>query len=897
MSDLKKPADRPSRRFLPDRLRKRIILYFLLVLLLPGVAIPLATLPYLRQTSESSKLQESLGQASQQARLLESVMEIRAVELLMISQLPEMRRWIDARPDGRAVERENLLRALQSHLLKHAGRIDGILLTDVDGMQELRLHARTPGETDLRRLPHAHQPYVIGALHLSALHGQNLPIYISHPDPAGPIYYSTLIRSSLGEIAGVVVLEIHPDTFLDVLRIGGPGELRHVLDANGVSLRDQKPSDCLPVMAPHLTRILRTPAGHVMGPGGKDGFFLVHARARPSGQSTIQWSLVYRVPLLQIEAPFRIALQRIGLITLGALILALLIALHFSRQLSRPITRLAEAADDLCHGYWNTELPPIRYQDEIGELTDSFASMSRQLRTAHEDLLHKLQELETSEASLAREKESLGVTLRSIGEAVIVTDTAGAILSVNPVTEKILERKAGDLVGQPFARAVPIHNQTLDEPLGDLMQELLRKRPLHLDSQELLLLTGSGPMPVQLTASTISNPGSDIVGMVVVLRDLRALHSLHAEKNRAEKLQSLGVLAGGIAHDFNNLLSVIMGDLSLLVTTSEAAEQAQLRHALEAACRARDLTAQLLLFSKGGMPIKESTLLSELIRETVSFALHGSSCRFNLSAPDDVWMCPADPCQMHQVFHNLAINAIQALPGDGELDIKLENVRLGELDIPGLAAGPYLRIEVRDRGCGIAPADLPSIFDPYFTTKSSGTGLGLSSVYSIIRAHHGSISVESTPNDTRFLLYLPASPGATLSMPEIFRGAPSQPAGSHARILLLDDDPSICRTAGRLIRHLGYEVDTTQSPEEAIQHFERTPYDLVILDLTLPGTLGGVAVLEKLKALRPDIRAIVSSGYSQDPVMAKHREHGFISRIPKPYTLDELKHCIQESLS
>ena len=381
-----------------------------------------------------------------------------------------------------------------------------------------------------------------------------------------------------------------------------------------------------------------------------------------------------------------------------------------------------------------------------------------------------------------------------------------------------------------------------------------------------------------------------------------------AEKQRIEEelfrtrhLESLGILAGGIAHDFNNLLTAIMGNTSLAKMFTEPGNKiyTRLEEVEKASLRARDLTQQLLTFSKGGAPIKKVTSITDVICDSSRFALRGSKSRCKFTIMEDLWPVEVDEGQISQVISNLAINADQAMPEGGVVDVTVENITLRQGEVVILPPGKYIRISIEDSGMGIAAEHLPKIFTPYFTTKPKGSGLGLATSYSIINKHGGVITVTSkVGTGTAFLIYLPAS---DKEVPKKEKAEPAAITGS-GRILIMDDEESVRNTAGEILAHAGYRVGYANDGAEAIDRYlgameAGDPFDAVILDLTIPGGMGGQETLEKLLEIAPNAKAIVSSGYAHGPIMADYREHGFMGVIAKPYRTEELCRVVQNVLN
>jgi two-component system cell cycle sensor histidine kinase/response regulator CckA len=400
-------------------------------------------------------------------------------------------------------------------------------------------------------------------------------------------------------------------------------------------------------------------------------------------------------------------------------------------------------------------------------------------------------------------------------------------------------------------------------------------------------------------------------GLMVDLTERKRQEAvLEQERLRAAKLESLGLLAGGIAHDFNNFLAAIMGNLSLarLAVEPGSALDTTLREAERACQRASALTRQLLAFAKGGAPLKRMIQLSTVIRESAELAARGAALECAISVASDLWPVEADEGQIGQVIYNLVLNARQAMSHGGHLEVQADNVSIvggtdGSADRLPLPEGPYVRIRVRDTGPGIAPEHLAKIFDPYFTTKPGSTGLGLAVVKGIVQRHNGHVTVHSTPGrGTTMFVYLPAVPGAGVAAP------PSAPPGQRAlpagkgHVLLMDDDAAIRSLMSRLLRQLGYSVEAVADGAAAVERYRQAqeagrPFDAVIMDLTVPGQMGGREAIERLRALDPNVRAIVSSGYSDDPVMADYARYGFCGALSKPYRAADLAAALAQALA
>ncbi len=385
--------------------------------------------------------------------------------------------------------------------------------------------------------------------------------------------------------------------------------------------------------------------------------------------------------------------------------------------------------------------------------------------------------------------------------------------------------------------------------------------------------------------------------VIGLAQDVTERKKWEEERLRGAKLESLGLLAGGLAHDFNNLLTAILGQLSLAKFSLDSTNPLfnRISEAEHASLRAQDISRQLLTFSKGGAPVKKTVLLQEIIKENVQLVLSGSNVRPIFNIADDLWPVTIDAGQICQVIHNLVINARQAMEKGGECIIQAHNVKGDMVERSGF--GPmalhddeWIEIRFMDKGVGISKDNLEKIFDPYFTTKSTGSGLGLATSYSIVRNHGGVLAVNSTLGQgSTFSLFLPAIP-----IPKMAYEVPERRVKmGQGKILIMDDEIQIRKVLGEMVETCGYSYQTAKDGEEALRDFCEawkvgSPFSAVILDLTVPGGLGGKEVLSRLLTIDPQVKAIVVSGYSNDPVLANYQEYGFKGRVAKPFNLVDL---------
>jgi PAS domain S-box-containing protein len=507
--------------------------------------------------------------------------------------------------------------------------------------------------------------------------------------------------------------------------------------------------------------------------------------------------------------------------------------------------------------------------------------------------------------ALAEEKELLAVTLRSIGDGVITTDTHGRVVLINKVALALTGWDAAEAGGQVLTDVFRIIDGSTGLAWKSPVEKILASGKTVEQSNNVILISRNGSeRNIAFSGSPIQDDGSRIIGMVLVFRDITVLLRTEQELIKVKKLESVGVLAGGIAHDFNNILTIILGNIELArLDNNLSAESLEvLQEAEMASLRAQGLTKQLLTFAKGGAPVKETASLPDIIMESANFILHGNSVACRSTFPDDLWQVDIDKGQISQVVQNIILNASQAMPNGGFIEVICENVdtaESGELDTPG--GGRYVKMSIKDRGIGIPANILERIFDPYFSTKQRGSGLGLAITHSIIAKHGGFISVESTPGSgSKFVVYLPASEDDLVAAKKPVESEVTP--GKKTRIMVMDDEEQIRNMTQRMLTRIGHEVTLAANGEEAVQQYREayshgTPIDLVILDLTIPGGMGGKDAVREILAIDAQAKVVVASGYSTDPVMASFTDFGFCDAIVKPFQQDELKMMLKRVLT
>lgn len=460
---------------------------------------------------------------------------------------------------------------------------------------------------------------------------------------------------------------------------------------------------------------------------------------------------------------------------------------------------------------------------------------------------------------------------------------------VNRQAEKLLDRHREDLIGKDFWVELP-------EFTRDAFEKNYRRAMSEQVAIEFEASDPSGKVWFELLAYPSGG------GVSVFLRDVTDRKRVEEERLTTDKLESLGTLAGGIAHDLNNLLTVISGNIGLAqieAPGSPANLLSFLSRAGEAAQHAAQLSNQLLTFSKGGTPLKRVVSISDLVTQAAEFALHGSNLRSDLDIQAGLWRSAVDPAQIEQVINALVINAREAMPRGGIVRVSARNLEIDANSGLLIRPGRYVKVQVADNGGGIENRLVTKIFDPYFTTKSTGTGLGLSISYSVVKKHGGLLHLEHTSADgSTFTFYLPAIdseppvPEPTLEN-EIF-------SFNHQRVLVMDDEAAIRDLTSELLGTLGYKVTTVPDGAEALKKYKlamRTgeTFQAVILDATIRGGMGGVATMERLRDLDPNVTAIICSGYSDDAALAEFLTYGFRAALPKPFTRHELANVLQRA--
>ena len=600
------------------------------------------------------------------------------------------------------------------------------------------------------------------------------------------------------------------------------------------------------------------------------------------------------------------------------LLIIYFLSLSFQKLITNPISRLTELVGSVS----STKDYSVRAEklgnDEIGYLVDKFNEMlekiqnrDEKLQGAHEDLENRVkertQELEKEVyerkkiTEVLRESQKLlNLVMDNIPQAIFWKDTESVYLGCN----RTFARHAGlEFTSDIFGKTDDELPWTDEEKAINLREEKMvfeNKKPQYHSVETQRHYNNKNAL-IDVNRIPLFDSDNNIVGLLGTYEDITERNAMEEDLVRAQRLESLGVLAGGIAHDFNNLLTGIIGNItlaeSLLGTGEDISER--LKDAEIASMRAKDLTMQLLTFSKGGEPLKVIVSLEELLEQSVKLSLRGSKTVCDLDIDEKILPVEVDEGQITQVVNNILINANQAMPEGGRINIVARNTEINNESRLYLKPGKYIKVTISDQGIGIPEEYIDKIFDPYFSTKKEGHGLGLATCYSIIKKHEGLIYANSElGKGTEFVFYLPANNKYV----EFIDESTLEYENGGGSVLIMDDEDIILNVASEMLQSNGYKVSLAKEGREAIDLYRVSmnngdKYDVIILDLTVPGGLGGKDTISEIQKIDPDVKAIVSSGYSNDPVMAEFEKYGFADFVPKPYNAKQLVDIVSKVIS
>ncbi|MBI5496829.1 MAG: response regulator [Deltaproteobacteria bacterium] len=520
-----------------------------------------------------------------------------------------------------------------------------------------------------------------------------------------------------------------------------------------------------------------------------------------------------------------------------------------------------------------------------------------------QDVTREVDERRQAEERQRTSEQFVRTILDTIDEGLIVVDHDFRVRVANRAYGARLPHAQDPVLGAPcYALAHestrPCFEDGVDCPVRRVFLDGQPHRALHRHAAR-----DGRVLFVETKAFPLKDPSGRVTSAIELVADITERFQLEEERIRTQKLEAVGTLAGGIAHDFNNLLQGVFGFVSLAKLQMDDKDKAlgTLEEAEKALRMSVKLTNQLLTFSKGGKPARMPIDLLPIVENAAQFTLSGSRSHHTVTTDDGPWRVDADEGQIYQVFQNIILNADQAMPQGGEVAIALRKVQApGEGVPPSLRDGRYVRVDIKDTGAGIPDADRPKIFDPYFTTKEKGSGLGLATSYSIVSNHGGGISVESRQGaGATFSVFLPATPAPATAEP--VQPAAAVAPGRAGRVLVMDDEQVIRTVVGALLRKLGHRVEEAAHGQEALEKYQAArqagdPFDLVILDLTIRGGMGGAETMKKLMEIDPQVTALVSSGYSDDAGIAGYEARGFKGFLKKPYDIKTLREVLQRLL-
>ena len=523
-------------------------------------------------------------------------------------------------------------------------------------------------------------------------------------------------------------------------------------------------------------------------------------------------------------------------------------------------------------------------------------------RLVHELQVHQI-ELEMQNEELQQARNELEAGLEKYSDlydfapvSYLTLDREGTIREANLTAASLLGIERSRLVQRRFG----LYVAAADRPAFAIFLTQVFGGKAREFCEVTLLKDGKPPVEVRIEAA-LAAAGEECR---VVLEDIT--EHKRAEKDRLilNKLESTGILAGGLAHDFNNQLAVIVLNLDMAQTLIPPGEELarRLEEAKQAALLSRGLTQQLITFAKGGTPVRKPTRLTEVIQDSVRSALSGSRVRCDFSLAEDLWLADVDAGQISQVIRNVVQNAREAMPQGGEVSVRAENVVLGSRENPSLPPGDYVRVSIADRGGGIAQEVLPNIFDPYFSTKQrgeqKGMGLGLTICHTVVQKHGGAIAVESVAGGGATChIHLPVS----RPVPVEAKASVPENLPRHGRILVMDDEESVRKVVGALLKWAGYEVELVEDGQRTVEVYgsaksQGRPFDAALLDLTVRGGMGGLEALQALFKIDPDVKAVVMSGYADNPAVLEPERHGFKGVLAKPFDIADLQKALAQAM-
>ena len=599
------------------------------------------------------------------------------------------------------------------------------------------------------------------------------------------------------------------------------------------------------------------------------------------------------------------------------LLIIYLLSVHFQKLISMPISHLAGIVGKVSNSKDYSIRAKKHSNDEIGYLVEKFNEMleyiqqrDTALQSARSELENRVkdrtQELEKEVYErkrvtevLRESQQMLSTVMDNIPQAIFWKDSNFVYLGCN----KTFASHAGledvsDIFGKTDEE-LPWSDEDTTAYLEAERKVFETKTPQYrsIETQR----QKDKQAVIEVNRIPLLDSEYNTIGLLGTYEDITQRSAMEEDLARAQRLESLGILAGGIAHDFNNLLTGILGNITLSRSLLGSGEDIsdRLKDAEFASLRARDLTMQLLTFAKGGEPIKKVVMFEHVLEQSANLSLRGSNVVCDFDIDENLWPVEIDEGQITQVLNNIIINSNQAMPEGGTIKIEAQNVNINDKSKINIDYGNYVKVTIKDEGIGIPTEYLSKVFDPYFSTKKDGHGLGLTSCYSIIKKHKGIIYVNSElGKGTDFIFYLPANSDYIYEAKE---EKPTYQTG-NGKILFMDDEELIRDVAKEILESEGYNLEFAIEGREAIDMYknsinDKQKFDLVILDLTIPGGLGGKDTIKEILKMDPEAKAIVSSGYSNDPIMAEYTKYGFSDFVPKPYNYEQLVNIVNKVIS